>query len=483
MSRQDLEAQLLELKRTNTAFETQQKLFATFMDMAQSPTEGGVLKNTLLKTLEVSVALSGAETGSLFLLNRQGVVTESILARPNAEPRMAQRLIGQVLEKGLAGWVRRHCQLGLINDTRIDERWLELADQPYQVRSVLAVPIMRANVLFGILTLQHSQAGQFNEDTARLMQNTAAQLALPLENARLFSRLNRFNQALKRAKKKIEHYSEALKIELEKGRRIQSDFLPESIPQPTGWEIDAWFNPAYQVGGDFYDAFHLPGDLIGLVIADVCDKGVGAALFMALTRSLIRIYSKAADESGLFATPGHGEPTDGVAAARQALQAVPETNDFIVRVHGKIGMFTTLFFGVLNPRTGLLAYINGGHPAPLMIGPAGIKRRLSPTGPAVGVLPQASFAVETACLEPGDILLGYTDGVIDTRSPLGDAFGLQRLVSIAQQATGNARQLLARLKSELLRHHADTPQFDDITIMVLRRWPDPSASGDGKKTS
>ena len=235
--------------------------------------------------------LTGAEKGSLFLLDRNGVVIESILTRADTTPEQRSQLIGNVLDKGLAGWVRRHRRVGLIQDTHTDDRWLDLPDQPYAVRSVLAVPILRDDKLLGILTLLHAQTGHFSEETAELMEMTAGQIALALENARLYAKLEKSYHSLEQAKIKVDNYSRALNAELEKGKKIQRDFLPTDIPRVPGWEIGTCFHPARQVSGDFYDAFMLPGDYIGLVIADVCDKGVGSALYMALFRSLMRVFS------------------------------------------------------------------------------------------------------------------------------------------------------------------------------------------------
>ena len=146
-------------------------------------------------------------------------------------------------------------------------------------------------------------------------------------------------------------YLKGLERELEIGREIQMGFLPEELPQADGWEIAAYLKAAREVAGDFYDAFMLPDGTIGLVVADVCDKGVGAALFMTLFRSLIRAAAT---------TDGFGESAGSTAEVR--LQHTIElTNNYIAETHGSTGMFATVFFGILDPRSGLLTYINGGH--------------------------------------------------------------------------------------------------------------------------
>src|SRR6476646_10758569 len=236
-----LRQQVAALKTEKAAFEAQKELLEKLVAMARSAVEEEVLKATLLETLDVSSKLTGAEKGSLFLLDSDGVVVESILTQYEAVQETRNRLIGSVLDKGLAGWVSRHRQVGLITDTETDDRWLLLPNQPYTVRSALAVPILRAGELLGILTLLHSERDRFSTDIAHLMQVTADHIALVLENARLYAKLDESYRSLDKAKQAIEAYSKALDYELEKGRQIQRDFLPNELPKLPNWEIATCF--------------------------------------------------------------------------------------------------------------------------------------------------------------------------------------------------------------------------------------------------
>jgi sigma-B regulation protein RsbU (phosphoserine phosphatase) len=184
-----------------------------------------------------------------------------------------------------------HRKIGLVDDTNMDDRWLTFPDQPYTARSALALPIISGEMQLAILTLMHSMPGHFTQEIVELMKITANQLALVLNNAYLFDNLNESFKSLGKAQKKIETYSRTLDRDLDKCRQIQQSFLPRQLPSLSGWQIEEFFFPASRVSGDFYDAFMLPGGFCGLVIGDVCDKGVGSALFMALYRSLIRIFS------------------------------------------------------------------------------------------------------------------------------------------------------------------------------------------------
>lgn len=471
-----LRCELAELKTEKAAFDAQKELLEKLVAMARSPEEEEVLLATLQDTLDVSRKLTGAEKGSLFLVDSNGVVTESILTQIEAAQEVRDRLIGSVLDRGLAGWVLRHRQIGLITDTETDDRWLTLLNQPYTVRSALAVPILKSGELLGILTLLHQEPEHFSPEAAYLMQMTADHIALVLENARLYGKLEDSYRSLDKAKQAIEAYSKGFEAELEKGREIQLNFLPNKIPQLPNWEIAASFYPARQVAGDFYDAFLLPGGCMGLVIADVCDKGVGAALFMALFRSLIRVFSGHTHLAG-FDILGSDEGIDCFIDPQvttdldqiNALKAVALTNNYIAQEHSDMSMFATLFFGVLNPTTGSLIYINGGHEPLFVIGSTGIKASLKQTGPAVGMMPNMKFKIQQAQLEPGDILIGYTDGVTDARAPSREFFSDKRLRSLLEQPASSVCVLLERIKTALFAHIDKAQQFDDITMLAVQR--------------
>ena len=148
-----------------------------------------MLEATLQKMLDVSTRMSGATSGSLFLLDDAGAITNSILTRGNATVEQRRAIIGSVMDRGLAGWVARHRQVGLIADTRTDARWFTLPYEPYAFRSALAVPILRGGQLLGILNLLHTEPEHFDTGTAHLMQLAAGQMALALDNARLYAEL------------------------------------------------------------------------------------------------------------------------------------------------------------------------------------------------------------------------------------------------------------------------------------------------------
>ena len=253
-----------------------------------------------------------------------------------------------------------------------------------------------------------------------------------------------------------------IEVEMEKGREIQQDFLPSQIPNHPDWDIATCFYPAREVSGDFYDVFDLPDGLLGLVIADVCDKGVGSALYMALIRSLIRVYA----EQTLS-----GETSQIVSSniKSRGLKVVQLTNNYLAKHHGNEGMFATLFFGVLNPASGQLVYINGGHEPLYVIRRDGMKAELPPTGPAVGLMENLRFDVQGLQLNPGDLLLGLTDGVTEACNPEEELFTRNRVKDLLSQPVASSKELLDRIRQQVFDFVGTAPRSDDLTMLAIQR--------------
>jgi sigma-B regulation protein RsbU (phosphoserine phosphatase) len=255
------------------------------------------------------------------------------------------------------------------------------------------------------------------------------------------------------------------------GRQIQADFLPDKLPVLEGWEIDNRFRPAKEVSGDFFDAFEAGQGHIGLMVADVCDKGVGAALFMALSRSLLRAFGWLAEGCPLPT----GDLGTHLASGLEDRTAEPVrlTNEYIAGFHAKMNTFVTLFFGVLDPSTGVLRYINAGHNPPMVLDAQGnVKARLAPSGPALGIISGSDFQVGEQIMEPGDFLLAFTDGVTEARDPKGGLFSDQRLAAlVAEEPPASVSGLLDRIDLALKRFEDGTGPSDDVTMLAIRRAP------------
>ncbi len=239
--------------------------------------------------------------------------------------------------------------------------------------------------------------------------------------------------------------------ELALAGRVQASLLPDALPVVPGWEIAADWRPARETSGDFYDFVPLPDGRLGIVIADVVDKGMGAALLMTLSRTLIRTF--AADY------PDHPDRLLGVVNQR----IIADLN---------AGLFVTLFYGVLDPSSGTLTYSNAGHPPPYLFTPGentGVAA-LSSTGMPLGISEETPWTPATMQIPTGGLLTLYTDGVLDAQNSDGKLFGQERILNLLQTQIGRPpREIQEALVSAVYAFAANEPQVDDITLMVLSR--------------
>jgi NarL family two-component system response regulator LiaR len=239
--------------------------------------------------------------------------------------------------------------------------------------------------------------------------------------------------------------------ELALAGEIQASFLPEVVPDVPGWQLTATLEPARETAGDFYDFIPLPAGRLGILVADVADKGMGAALYMALSRTLIRTYAAEYDTR-----------PDLVLAA----------------VNGRILMdtratlFVTLFYGILDPVEGTLTYCNAGHSPPylLSVGVRDSVRELGRTGMPLGIFDDVTWQQVAVAVAPGDVLVLYTDGITDAQNGQEVFFGKERLLEIVQANVGRSAQGIQDVMlAEVHQFVGQAPQFDDITLMVVVR--------------
>jgi serine phosphatase RsbU (regulator of sigma subunit) len=301
-----------------------------------------------------------------------------------------------------------------------------------------------------------SAVGEMDSVIRCIQLGAADYLPKPFEMAILRARVES-SLALKRLHDRERAYTERLAADLEIGRQIQAGFFPDTLPRPSGWDLAARFHPAREVAGDFYDAFQVEGDAprVALVVADVCDKGVGAALFMALFRSLIRSVTQ--HRSG------------GRSDAEHVLHTARLVNDYIATTHGAANMFATAFMGLLDPESGRLVYVNAGHEAPALVAGGGVRQRLEPTGPALGLLPGLGFEAAETTLAPGGTLVAFTDGATDAQAPDGAFFTEPRLLQLVAEPAPSADALLDRVDAAVAEHVAGGPSFDDVTLLAAHR--------------
>jgi len=230
---------------------------------------------------------------------------------------------------------------------------------------------------------------------------------------------------------------------------IQASFLPETLPQLEGWQFAAQLRPARQTSGDFYDVFPLPNGRLALVIADVADKGTGPALFMAVARTLIRIYA--------------AEHPDSPAIVLWAtnLRLLNDSDS---------SLFVTLFYATLDPASGALDYANAGHNPPLLLTPGGEPQQLRNTGIPLGIEEDAIWAAEHVTLAPTSTLLLYTDGVPEAQNAANQFFGSQHLLEFTQALRErSAHEALTALFDEIDQFSGSAARADDQTVLIVQR--------------
>lgn len=253
--------------------------------------------------------------------------------------------------------------------------------------------------------------------------------------------------------------------ELEIGRRIQADFFPLNLPEVSGWELAANIRPAKQVAGDFYDIFTVKGTrYIAVVIGDVCDKGVGAAIFMALFRSLIRALCQQQ-----VAESEHSDAPGKKWTQHLLQRTIHQTNNYIAVTHENACMFATLFFAIFDTHTGEMHYINCGHEPPLLLSANGSFKHLDSTGPAVGIFPDITIDSRSIQIENGDLLFACTDGVYEAPDHQGTIFPKSRLHKIISAPHKSLKEMLQAIEIAVDMHSQDQNQFDDITMVAVQR--------------
>ncbi len=299
---------------------------------------------------------------------------------------------------------------------------------------LFAVPIAVKEDLYGVMLIEEAPGGlRFRARRLEIITGIAQQAALAIQNDLL---------------QKEMVVRERLETEVQLARQIQQTFIPESLPQFEDWELAARWKTARQVGGDFYDVFDLPDKRLGLFIADVADKGVPAALFMALTRTLVRA---------------------AVTEMASPAEAMKRVNDLLIP-DTRQGMFVTAVYGVLDMDNNELTYVNAGHNPPLWGKHDGNIERLTRTAIALGVVTGEPVEQRTIKMEPGDNVFLYTDGLTESFNTNGEFYGEQRLLeAIKCNQCSSASDLLDVVEKSLLNFVQDVPPADDLTMLVLRR--------------
>ena len=389
------------------------------------------LDEVLNRVIDEVIAAVRAERGFLMLRDAAGQlhfrVARGIDRHTIDQPQfqVSRSVIVRVAEEGQAlltsdaqgdAWLKTHRSVAVLG-----------------LRSILCVPLQIKGSLLGVIYVDNRlQSGIFQPADLDLLTAIASSAATAIENARLYQ------VAVEQGR---------LERELQMARDLQASLLPRETPRLPGWDFAAYWQPARQVSGDFYD-FILTEQGVGVVIADVSDKGMPAALFMALSRTIVRASLIQADT-----------PADGMTRANRLICADSPNS-----------MFVTLFGARLDRDSGDLIYVNAGHNPPYLYHAADQPLRLTRTGMALGIDDTLRFQQQAAHLESGDVLILYTDGMLDALNARGEEFGDERLRQVCEQhRTATASEIVAALSAEVLAFVGDQPLADDCTMVIVRR--------------
>jgi len=375
-----------------------------------------------------------AERGTLYLIDEE---KGELFSRVLLEDTGALREIRLQVGEGIAGHVATTGEVLNVRHAYDDPRFMRVFDQltGYRCRTILTAPMRNPQrEIIGVVQLLNKKGGPFTERDERLLTAMATQAAISIENARLYAQ---------------EMQQRLINQELETARAIQKSFLPQTVPQHAGWDIGAFWRPMREVAGDFYDFYTLPDGRLAVVIADVSGKGVPAALFMALSVTVLR-----------FAMSLNFAPSELMNHANQAIIANQQSR-----------MFTTAFVGYLDLDSGVLQFASAGHNPPLLYRAAtGQCEHLEASGVAVGVFKEAAYAEETVTLAEGDVLVLYTDGTTEMINAEEEEFGEERLEEfVVQQASRPAEELAALIAKATATFAQAQGAFDDETLVVVKR--------------
>lgn len=376
----------------------------------------------------------GAAAGSLWLRERESdELVCKVALLPNVFLMEGKRLkVGQ----GIAGSVALSKKGMIITDVEKEPRWDRSFDQKtgFRTRSILCVPMVVHGRSIGSIQLVNKfrEEEQFSKADLELLGSLANNCAAAIENARLLQELQ--------AKRQLER-------ELEIARSIQESMLPRKFPNIKGIEVAAATFPAHELGGDLYDVLQVGPQKYGFVIADVSGKSLPASLFMAKTCGLIRAESR----EGV--TPSH---------------ILCSVNDMLID-SSDTGMFVTIFYAIYDTQSESISYANAGHCPPLLIRRNGEHQLLVTHGKPLGIVSELILPEESVSLNEGDLLIFYTDGIVEAMDKDDEQFGETRFLELVKESRdGPLPRIIDRIREAVIAFTGGSQQ-DDITLLAVRR--------------
>jgi phosphoserine phosphatase RsbU/P len=446
-----LNSKLLELEAANRVLLQRTEVLVSLQELGQALITSDSLGELANRICRRASELCGADRAVLYLLRGSGDV-------PAAAEVLAVRgwdatKVGQRLDPARVFDAQPHARSTQFSHippglgSMPAEQQSSTTNPPrHGIRTGLRVPLVVQNRQVGIMIVQTTQKDFFTPGETALLQTFANQAALAIQRAGLVDDLRAKIDQLQAAQAGLVK-KERMERELELARQVQQSLLPHEFPKVPGYALSAANEPARQVGGDFYDVILLDDDHFGVVIADVADKGLPAALYMALTRSLLLAEARRAP------------------SPRVALENV---NRLLLEL-GELNGFVSVFYGVIQCSTHQLTYIRAGHERPLLLR-GGEAVPLAGEGTVLGVVASDSLHLseQTLKLHPGDRLALYTDGLTDVMDDAGQFFGLSRLADLlCQESKKTAEGLCRAVFASLEQYRGQAEQFDDMTLLVL----------------
>lgn len=381
----------------------------------------------LLTTLEQLVPYDAV---GVYLLDRESGRMVDVEHR--GYPPHVAGLLSEEPGRGITGWVAKHRQSVNAGDVRADPRYLDVRPS---TRSEVAVPLVRADEVIGVITLESDHENAFSARQVELLEIFAEHVASAITNARLHEQ---------------ERQQARLDYEIELAREIQRAALPAPELRGVGFEAVGVNVASDVVGGDYFDYFERSDGQIGFALVDVAGHGISAALMMQAVRSAIR-----------FTVDSTRSPAILLQRIARLLHESTPANKFVAMVLAR-----------LDPETGKLAYANGGHIPPIRVGKSG-PQMLASTGFILGAFANSKYGGEEIQLEPGDLLVFYTDGLTELTNPAGEEFGVERLIELVEQHREEPlERIISAVRAVARRFRKGERRADDITLMLVR-WTGP----------
>jgi len=417
---------------------TVEQKYQLLLDISQKVRDTLDLEDILGHLLDSVKSVLDYDAAGIFVLNQDlvytgvdrpkgliaGVVRRGFDQRPpEADPMLR-------LGKGIIGYVIDTGECVILLDVRQDSRYVVGRTQTL---SEIAVPIVRMNRAFGALNLESDRLAAFDESDIEVLQFFAGAAAISIEKAMLHRQL-------------VE--KELLEKQVQLAREVQSRLLPGTSPAIPGYDIAGICIPADRIGGDYFDFIPLSHGRLCITVADVSGHGIPSALVMTAFRALVRTYAR----SKL-------EPARITQAINQHLPEYTGGNDYV-----------TAIYAVLDSENGQFAYTSSGHPPPILVRTDGSLEVLEQRGPALGFIKDARYPTGKVVLNAGDVLVLYTDGVLEVTGTQGEEFGAERLTGIIQDGrTLPASQQVQEI-IRTTRQFSDLAGYpDDFTLVVIRR--------------